>query len=133
MNCYDFIHIYVPENNWINYFDLKPVTEWAEAGGIVSLMWHFNVPKSASVSPGSDGSGVTCTPSETTFKAQNVFTKDSWENKWFYDQMDKVAAGPSGARSTRLPETRPASSKLPGLHPGSGGVMMVPRFTRSFG
>ena len=29
MNCYDFIHIYVPENNWINYSDLKPVTEWA--------------------------------------------------------------------------------------------------------
>lgn len=92
MNCYDFIHIYVPENNWINYSDLKPVTEWAEAGGIVSLMWHFNVPKSATVSPGADGSGVTCTPGETTFKAQNVFTKDSWENKWFYDQMDKVVA-----------------------------------------
>ena len=93
MNCYDFIHIYVPEgNNWINYSDLKPVTEWAEAGGIVSLMWHFNVPKSASVTPGLDGSGVTCTPSETTFRAKNVFTKDTWENKWFYEQMDKVAA-----------------------------------------
>lgn len=90
MNCYDFIHIYVPENNWINYSDLKPVTEWAEAGGIVSLMWHFNVPKNKDIVPGTDGSGVTCTPGETTFRAKNVFTEGTWENKWFYGQMDKV-------------------------------------------
>ena len=91
MNCYDFIHIYVPENNWIDYSDLKPVTEWAGAGGIVSLMWHFNVPKNKDTVPGTDGSGVTCTPGETTFRAKNVFTEGSWENKWFYGQMDKVA------------------------------------------
>ncbi len=91
MNCYDFIHIYVPKNNWIDYTDLTPVTEWTEAGGIVSLMWHFNVPLTASTKPGTDGSGVTCTPSETTFRASHVFTEGSWENKWFYEQMDKVA------------------------------------------
>ena len=91
MNCYDFIHIYVPKNNWIDYTDLTPVTEWAEAGGIVSLMWHFNVPLNASTKPGTDGSGVTCTPSKTTFRASHVFTEGSWENKWFYEQMDKVA------------------------------------------
>ena len=90
MNCYDFIHIYVPKNNWIDYSDLTPVTEWADAGGIVSLMWHFNVPKNQNTTPGTDGSGVTCTPSETTFRARNVFTEGSWENKWFYAQMDKV-------------------------------------------
>ncbi len=90
INCYDFIHIYVPKNNWIDYTDLTPVTEWASAGGIVSLMWHFNVPKSEATKPGSDGSGVTCTPSETSFKASNVFKENSWENKWFYAEMDKV-------------------------------------------
>ena len=91
INCYDFIHIYVPQNNWIDYSNITPVTEWADAGGIVSLMWHFNVPKTESTTIGTDGSGVTCTPSETTFKAQNVFTSGSWENKWFYQEMDKVA------------------------------------------
>lgn len=92
MNCYDFIHIYVPENNWIDYTDLKPVTEWAEKGGIVSLMWHFNVPVDKNTTPSADGSGVTCTPGATTFRARNVFTADTWENKWFHGQMDKVAA-----------------------------------------
>lgn len=91
MNCYDFIHIYVPKNNWIDYSDLTPVTEWADAGGIVSLMWHFNVPVNQATTPGADGSGVTCTPTQTTFRARNVFTEGSWENKWFYGQMDKVA------------------------------------------
>ncbi|MER8245226.1 glycosyl hydrolase, partial [Acinetobacter baumannii] len=64
MNCYDFIHIYVPKqgsNGWINYNDITPVTNWADQGGLVSLMWHFNVPKTESTVPGANGSGVTCT------------------------------------------------------------------------
>jgi beta-mannanase len=92
-NCYDFIHIYVPEGaNWINYNNLTPVTEWAEAGGLVSLMWHFNVPKAETATIGTDGSGVTTSPSETTFKAANALVSGTWENKWFYAQMDKVAS-----------------------------------------
>ena len=90
MNCFDFIHIYVPTNNWINYQDITPVTDWVSAGGIVQLMWHFNVPINATTTPGSDGSGVTCTPSETSFKVSNALINGTWENQWFYQQMDKV-------------------------------------------
>ena len=95
MNCYDFIHIYVPNqgnNGWINYNNITSVTEWADAGGLVSLMWHFNVPTSESVTPGTDGSGVTCSPDQTTFKASNALVSGTWENKWFYQEMDKVVA-----------------------------------------
>ena len=86
MNCYDFIHICFSPSNWIDYTDIKPVKDWHDAGGIVQLMWHFNVPKTEG------NTDVTCTPSETTFRAANVFTEGSWEHKWFYEQMDKVAA-----------------------------------------
>ena len=116
INCYDFIHIYVPKqgsNGWINYNDITPVTNWADQGGLVSLMWHFNVPKTESTVLGTDGSGVTCTPSETTFKAANALTAGTWENKWFYQEMDKVwkfcrscrmqALLPFGVLSTRQP------------------------------
>lgn len=89
-NCYDFIHIYVPTNNWIDYSNITPVTEWADAGGLVSLMWHFNVPLSETTTPTADGSGVTCTPTSTTFRATNALTDGTWENKWFYQEMDKV-------------------------------------------
>ncbi len=84
MNCYDFIHICFSPANWIDYTNIKPVTDWVKAGGLVQLMWHFNVPKK-------EGStDVTCTPSETTFKTANVFVDGTWEHKWFYEQMDKV-------------------------------------------
>ena len=95
MNCYDFIHIYVPNqgsNGWINYNDITPVTEWYNAGGIVQLMWHFNVPLTETTEVKSNGDGVTCSPDKTTFKASNALVSGTWENKWFYQEMDKVIA-----------------------------------------
>lgn len=93
MNCYDFIHIQVPDGNgWIDYSDITPVTEWVDAGGIVQLMWHFNVPKSEDTTVGTNGSGVTCSPGETTFKASNALKEGTWEYKYFYAQMDRVVA-----------------------------------------
>lgn len=95
MNCYDFIHIYVPKqgsNGWIDYTDITPVKQWADAGGIVQLMWHFNVPLSETTEIKTNGEGVTCSPDQTTFKATNVLTKGSWENKWFYQEMEKVVS-----------------------------------------
>jgi len=93
MNCYDFIHICVPDGNgWIDYSDITPVTEWVEKGGIVQLMWHFNVPVDANTAPGTNGSGVTCSPDKTTFKASNALVDGTWENQYFYAQMDRVIA-----------------------------------------
>ena len=90
-NCYDFIQIYVPKGNgWINYDDLTPVTSWASAGGLVQMMWHFNVPKTENTKLERNGSGVTCTPSETTFRGSNALKAGTWENKYFYEQMDLV-------------------------------------------
>ena len=93
MNCYDFIHICVPDGNgWIDYSDITPVTEWVDKGGIVQLMWHFNVPVDANTAPGTNGSGVTCSPDKTTFKASNALVDGTWENQYFYAQMDRVIA-----------------------------------------
>ena len=92
VNCYDFIHICVPEGNgWIDYNDLTPVTEWADAGGIVSLMWHFNVPLSAATEVKTDGSGVAFYSGKSTFKASNALVEGTWENVWYKDQVGKVA------------------------------------------
>ena len=85
MNCYDFIHMPYSGQNWINYDDITPVTNWVDAGGLVSLMWHFNVPKTQG------STDVTCTPSETTFKASNALVSGTWENAWYVDQVNKVA------------------------------------------
>ncbi len=85
MNCYDFIHIcYSAPNSWINYEDTKPVTDWVNAGGLVQLMWHFNVPKnegSTDYAFYTDGNN---------FKPSRALVSGTWENKWFYEQMDRV-------------------------------------------
>ena len=59
---------------------------------VVQLMWHFNVPKSETTTIETNGSGVTCSPNETTFKASNALKDGTWENKYFYGQMDRVIA-----------------------------------------
>lgn len=92
MNCFDFIHICVPKNNWINYDDITPVKNWADKGGIVQLMWHFNVPKTEDTEVTASGSGVACNPTQTTFKAKNALVSGTWENKYFYQELDKVVA-----------------------------------------
>lgn len=85
MNCYDFIHIcYSAPNSWINYEDIKPVTDWVNAGGLVQLMWHFNVPK------GEGASEYAFYSKDTSFKPSEALASGTWENKWFYEQMDKV-------------------------------------------
>ncbi len=89
INCYDFIHIHRSGENWINYSDLSPVTGWYGAGGIISLMWHFNVPRTAAA-PGNT-TNTSFYSSETAFKASNVFVEGSWEQVWFDYYVEKVA------------------------------------------
>nr|WP_302829745.1 glycosyl hydrolase [uncultured Bacteroides sp.] len=49
INTFDYGHLAwsVAGADWINYGDITPVKEWADNNGIVSCMWHWNVPKQA--------------------------------------------------------------------------------------
>lgn len=55
INGYDYIHLqYTRPGGWIDYADITPVRTWHDAGGIVTIGWHWNVPTSnpyASVVP----------------------------------------------------------------------------------
>lgn len=44
LNGFDYGHLSSSPANWINYGDISPVKNWYNAGGIVSAMWHWNVP-----------------------------------------------------------------------------------------
>lgn len=44
INCFDFLHLYASPGNWIDYSEISVVEEWWNNGGIVSTMWHWNVP-----------------------------------------------------------------------------------------
>lgn len=88
LNGYDYLHIDWSPANWIDYSNITPVTEWAEGGGIVACMYHFNVPKSEAVVGKVDQ--MTCTPSETTFKGKNCFVEGTWEKKFYDEHIDRL-------------------------------------------
>ncbi|NDV94818.1 hypothetical protein D0T84_07775 [Dysgonomonas sp. 521] len=44
MNTFDYVHLPFSPNSWIDYSDISPVKNWWDAGGLVSIMWHWNVP-----------------------------------------------------------------------------------------
>ena len=90
ISCFDYIHIPF-DGDWVNYSDIAPVTDCAKKGGVVSLMWHFNVPASEADFNNKNYDGLTCSPDKTTWDMDNIWKDGTWENKWFWDQMDKVA------------------------------------------
>ena len=129
MNCYDFIHIcYSAPDSWINYEDIKPVTDWVNAGGLVQLMWHFFVPK------GEGASEYAFYSKDTSFKPSQALASGTWENKWFYEQMDKVIDIILKLQNAGIAATwRPRSSRRTGQKPGSGGAWKAQKPIRSYG
>lgn len=83
MHCFDLMHLCYSPASWIDYGDITPVREWHEAGGYVSLMWHWQVPTAAGTSP----ADYTATASETAFSPANILTEGSWEHQVFYADL----------------------------------------------
>lgn len=45
LNGFDYIHLRYSPSGWIDYGDISPVENWWKAHGLVSGMWHWNVPQ----------------------------------------------------------------------------------------
>ena len=93
INCFDFIHhIYsAPLNpsNWINYTNTQVVEDWANNGGIVACMWHWNVPRSQDQE--NNYSTYTVRPEETDFTARNATRSARWEYTHAMRDIDIIA------------------------------------------
>ncbi|PLB86718.1 beta-mannosidase [Dysgonamonadaceae bacterium] len=50
LNCFDFIHHVFSPSNWIDYSNTSVVENWWKAGGLVAVMWHWNVPANSGIS-----------------------------------------------------------------------------------
>lgn len=98
INTFDFVHLFASgADSWINYSDITPVKEWHQKGGIVSLMWHWNVPvddpqklekiEYAFYAKGKGGEGH----NGTVFDPRQVFVENSWEKMVFYDDLRTLA------------------------------------------
>ncbi len=96
---YDYIFLqYSPTpQGWswkVDYGDISAPKEQWEKGGLVSFMWHWNVPNSqADWEKGKNGDfgGYNFYSDKTTFSIKNALTPGTWENDFILQDIEKVA------------------------------------------
>ena len=99
LSGYDFIFLqYSPTPsgwNWVvNYGDISAAKEQWDNGGLVSYMWHWNVPNSKTDwDNGLDGNyeGYHFYSDKTTFSIRNAITPGTWENDFILKDIEEVA------------------------------------------
>ena len=101
INTFDFIHdIYSSPGGWINYADNTVWRNWWNRGGIVSAMWHWNMPTN-------DGTDWTCTPGsesgQTGFHPSAIFSPSTEDYKTMLDRIDKVAQWLKPLKNNKVP------------------------------
>ncbi len=92
INVFDFINIHASKDvnpkGWLDYSDMTPVFHWYEAGGVVGMMWHWQV-------KANNGINMTCSPGdkpgETSFDPSKVYVEGTTENRQAVHDLDQVA------------------------------------------
>jgi len=85
LNCFDYIHLHASPASWINYSNISVVEDWWEANGLVSIMWHWNVP----VNEGSRTYAFYT--SGTTFDIIKAVQAGTYENGIVIADLEKTA------------------------------------------
>jgi len=90
LNYFDFIHApYSQKGGWIDYTNVTEVVNWHKQGGVVGIMWHWNVRTN-------NGRDYTCTPgtgdNQTSFDVRKIFEPESAEYKQMMKDIDQIAS-----------------------------------------
>ena len=82
INGYDYIHMpaSVSGANWINYNDITPVKSWADNGGIVTIGWHWLVPKKKVEASTGGGEDTPSAGTELWSGSQDIGTGWDWNS-----------------------------------------------------
>ncbi len=103
INTIDYIHdIYssTSSGSWINYANATLWRSWTNKGGIMSAMWHWNMPTN-------DGEDYTCTPGsepkQTSFRPSGIFSPNSDDYKTMISRIDKVAGWLKPLKNAKIP------------------------------
>ncbi|MDR1527154.1 MAG: glycoside hydrolase family 26 protein [Dysgonamonadaceae bacterium] len=84
LNAFDYIFLFASPANWIDYSHTQVVEDWWENRGMVSCMWHWNVPKRKGVN---DYSFYT---DETDFDIREALKPGTAENEIVMSDLQKI-------------------------------------------
>jgi mannan endo-1,4-beta-mannosidase len=85
LNGFDLIHLYASPATWINYNDTKLIEDWWNANGLVTLMWHWNVP---AIEGSSNHHFYT---KDTQFDISKAVIDETYEHKIVKADLEKAA------------------------------------------
>lgn len=109
MNCFDYIHLQHSPADWIDYSNTTVVEDWWNNNGLVSAMWHWNVPAFEG------SSDYTASTSMTSFDISKIFTEGTFEHRTAIADMEKISGYLKLLKDKKIPVIwRP-------LHEAAGG------------
>ena len=101
INTIDYIHdIYSSSGGWINYANSTIWRNWTNNRGIMSAMWHWNMPTN-------DGTDWTCTPGsepgQTSFRPSAIFSPNTDDYKTMISRIDQIAKWLKPLKTSKIP------------------------------
>ena len=89
VNFFDYIHhVFSSKGGWIDYTNVAEPYNWSRQGGVVGILWHWNVPANQS---GQYSFYWGTDPDQTTFDVRKIFEPESKEYKQMIKDIDIVA------------------------------------------
>ncbi|MCH5309826.1 MAG: beta-mannosidase [Prevotella sp.] len=86
LNCFDYIHhMRSKPGGELDYTNTQVVEDWHAAGGIVSIMWHWNV-------PARESGRYAFYSKDTDFDVRKIFEEDSPEYALMLKDIDLIAS-----------------------------------------
>ncbi len=90
LNCMDYLHHpFSSKGGWIDYTNVTEVSNWHRQGGLILIMWHWNVPANQS---GEYSFYYGSEADKTTFDVRKIFEPQSSEYKQMLKDIDQIAS-----------------------------------------
>lgn len=92
---FDFMHMrWCPpfrNSDWVDISNLDVIKNWAAAGGIVTMAWHWNVPKTEADINNINNYAFYYENGANTFSIRQALKNGTWQNKQINADLDVVA------------------------------------------
>ncbi len=101
LNCMDFIHHpFASKGGWIDYTNITDVYNWHRQGGLILILWHWNVPANQS---GGYSFYYGTEDDKTTFDVRKIFDPASSEYKLMIKDIDQIASYLKLLKNRKIP------------------------------
>ena len=87
LNCFDYIHHVYSPSNWIDYSNISLIENWWNANGLVSIMWHWCMPKDMNTNK----TEFAFYSKDTNFDVSKISDVNSPEYKLMVKDIDIIA------------------------------------------